>query len=135
MISRKIVLKFPQNLVDEPIVCGLVKGYDLEFNILKAHVTPKEEGRMVLEIRGKRDSFDKGIKYLKGVGVGVQPLSLDIIRDDVRCIHCGACTAVCPSGALALDRKTWMVNFRNEKCIACELCIKACPVRVMEVRF
>jgi ferredoxin len=135
MIARKIVLKFPQNMVDEPIVCGLVKRYDLEFNILKAHVTPKEEGRMVLEIKGEKDSFDDGMQYLKDVGVGVQPLSLDIVRDDDRCIHCGACTAVCPSGALALDRQTWMVNFNNERCIACELCIKACPVRVMEVHF
>lgn len=135
MISRKIVLKFPQNLVEEPIVCGLVKRYDLEFNILKAHVTPKEEGRMVLELKGEKDSVEQGIRYLRGVGVGVQPLSLDIVRDEDRCIHCGACTAVCPSGALALDRETWMVNYRNEKCIACELCIKACPVRVMAVHF
>jgi len=135
MIARKIVLKFPQDMVDEPIVCGLVKRFDLEFNILKAHVTPKEEGRMVLQIRGAKDSFDQGMQYLKDVGVGVQPLSLDIVRDEDRCIHCGACTAVCPSGALALDRQTWMVNFSNEKCIACELCIKACPVRVMEVHF
>ena len=135
MVSRKIVLKFPQDMVDEPIVCGLVKRYNLEFNILKAHVTPKEEGRMVLEINGEQDSFNQGMQYLKDVGVGVQPLSLDIVRDDDRCIHCGACTAVCPSGALALDRETWMVNFNNDKCIACELCIKACPVRVMEVHF
>jgi len=135
MISRKIVLKFPQHLVDEPIVCGLVKRYDLEFNILKTHITPREEGLMVLEIKGEKDSFDHGMQYLKDVGVVVQPLSLDIVRDDDRCTHCGACTAVCPSGALAVDRETWMVNFNNEKCIACELCIKACPVRVMEVHF
>ena len=135
MISRKIVLKFPQDMVDEPIVCGLVKRYDLEFNILKAHVTPKEEGRMVLEINGAEDSFDEGMQYLKDVGVRVQSLSLDIVRDEDRCIHCRACTAVCPSGALALNRETWMVDFNNDKCIACELCLKACPVRVMAAHF
>ena len=135
MISRKIVLKFPHDMVDAPIVCGLVKRYDLEFNILKAQVTPKEEGRMVLEIKGEDDSFDQGMQYLKEVGVGVQSLSLDVIRDDDRCIHCGACTAVCPSEALALNRQTWMVDFNNDKCIACELCINACPVRVMEAHF
>ena len=135
MISRRIVLKFPSDLVDEPIVCNLVKRFNLEFNIMKAHVTPREEGLLVLEIRGRRKSFEEGMRYLKDVGVEVQPLSSDIVRDDDRCIHCGACTSVCPSEALALDRQTWMVNFNNEKCIACELCIKACPVRVMEVHF
>jgi len=135
MISRKIVLKFPPDLVDEPIVCSLVKRYNLDFNILKAHVNPKEEGLVVLEVKGGRKPFEEGMRYLKDVGVRVQPLSRDIVRDDDRCIHCGACTSVCPSGALAIDRETWMVTFSNEKCIACELCIKGCPVRVMAVNF
>jgi ferredoxin len=135
MISRKIVLKFPHHLVDQPIVCSLVKRYNLDFNILKAHVTPKEEGLLVLEIKGEDESFEQGMQYLKDVGVTVQPLSRDIIRNDSRCTHCGACTSVCPCGALALDRNTFMVNFENEKCIACELCIKACPPRVMEVHY
>ena len=48
VVSKRIVLHFPQRVVERPIVCRLVKDYDLEFNILKAFFTPEEEGLMVL---------------------------------------------------------------------------------------
>ena len=44
MISKRIVLHFPQALVSQPIISRMVKEHDLEFNILKANVTPREEG-------------------------------------------------------------------------------------------
>ena len=135
MICKKIVLKFPRYLVDQPIVCNLVKRYNLDFNILKAKVTPKEEGLLVMELRGEDGPFYDGMQYLEKVGVLVQPLSQDIIRNDDLCIHCGACTSLCPSGALALERKTMRVNFDSGKCIACELCVRGCPPRAMEVHY
>ena len=135
MVSRKIVLKFPQRLVNRPIVCDLVKKFDLDFNILKAYVTPTEEGLLVMEISGPESAVEGGLDYLLDAGVSVQPLSQDIVRDEDRCIHCGACTSVCPTGALWLDPETMLVNFDNDKCIACEHCIAGCPVRAMIVRF
>ena len=135
MASTKIVLKFPHLLVDKPIVCNLVKKYGLDFNILKAYVTPREEGLLVMEISGSEEALEGGLAYLDEMGVSVQPLSQDIVRDEDRCIHCGACTSVCPTGALALDRKTMLVEFDNDKCIACEHCVGACPVRAMLVHF
>lgn len=89
----------------------------------------------MLEIKGNNESFRDGMNYLKDAGLLVQPLSQDILRNDDRCTHCGACVSVCPSGALMLERNTMRVNFDNDKCIACELCIKACPPRAMEVHF
>lgn len=135
MFSKKIVLHFPHKLVDQPIVCKLVKDYDLEFNILKANVTPREEGILVLELKGEKKDYEKGIRYLKRVGVKIQPLSQDIIRNEKRCTHCGVCVPICPAGALAVEAATRKVLFDNNKCIACELCVKACPVQAMEVHF
>jgi len=135
MISKRIVLKFPHRLVDQPIVCKLVKDYNLEFTILKAYVTPREEGLLVLELTGENKDFEKGMDYLKKTGVTIQPLSQDIIRNEARCTDCGACVTICPTGALVLDNLTRKVHFYDNKCIACELCIKACPVRAMEVHF
>jgi ferredoxin len=112
-----------------------VKDYDLDFNILKAYVTPREEGLVVLELSGQEANFNKGLEYLKKVGVKTQPLSQDVIRNDSRCTHCGACVTVCPSGALVLEPSTRKVHFYENKCIACELCVKACPTRAMEIRF
>jgi ferredoxin len=135
MIAKKIVLKFPHQLVDQPIVYKLVKDYNLEFNILKAYVTPREEGLLVLELKGKDSDYKKSIGYLSDIGVKVQLLSKDVTRDEERCTHCGACVTICPTGALQVDPVTRKINFYNDKCIACELCIKACPPRAMKIHF
>jgi len=135
MISKRIVLHFPHRLVDQPIVYNLVKDYDLQFNILKAYVTPQEEGLMVLELTGEDSNFNKGIEYLESCGVRIQPLSQDVIRNEIKCTDCGVCVPICPTGALVIDPLTRKVHFYDNKCIACELCVKICPTRAMEVRF
>ena len=134
-ISKRVVLHFPSRMVDQPIIHRLVKDHNLVLNILKASVTPKEEGIMVLELSGARADYDKGIRYLKEAGVRIQSLGQDIMRNDARCTHCGACVVICPTGALAVDPKTRMVDFDEEKCTACELCVLSCPPRAMEVHF
>jgi ferredoxin len=132
-IKKRVVLHFPTRLVDQPIIYKLVKDYDLVLNVLKASIMPNEEGRMVLELSGTRDNYDKGIKFLQNTGVKIQSLGQDILRNDERCTHCGACVTVCPSGALAVDHKNRMVKFDSAECTACELCVLACPPRAMEV--
>ena len=134
-ISRRIVLHFPKHLIDRPIVYRLVKDYNLEFNILKAHFTPEEKGLMVMEISGERKDYDRGIRFLTDSGVRIQPLSQDVTRNEERCTHCGACITVCPTAAFELDPLTRRVKFHDKKCSACGLCIKACPPRAMELRF
>ena len=134
-VSKRIVLRFPKRLVERPIVYRLVKDYDLEFNILKASITPEQEGVMVLELKGSQAEYDKGIEFLIKAGVKIQSLSQDVTRNEERCTHCGACVTVCPTGAFKLDPKTRMIIFENEKCIACGLCIPACPPHAMEVHF
>ncbi len=132
-ISKRVVLRFPPRLVEQPIIYKLVKDYNLVLNILKASVTPKEEGLMVLELSGARRDYDRGIQYLQEVGVRIQSLGQDVVRNEARCTHCGACVVVCPTGALALDPKTRMVSFYEDKCTACQLCVLPCPPRAMEV--
>ena len=134
-VSRRIVLHFPRRLVDRPIVYRLIKDYDLEFNILKASVTPEEEGLMVLELKGKQENYDKGINYLTKAGVRIQSLSQNVIRNEERCTHCGACITICPTDAFELESVTRRTKFDNSKCVACALCIKACPPRAMELHF
>ena len=135
MISKRIVLHFPHRLVDQPIVYKLVKDYNLKFNILKAYVTPQEEGLMVLELSGEKTEFNRGIEYLVSCGVKIQPLSQDVIRTEAKCTDCGVCVPICPTGALAVDPITRKVHFYDNKCIACELCVKVCPTRAMEIHF
>jgi len=134
-VSKRIVLRFPPRLSGQPIVSRLVKEFNLDFNILKASITPEEEGILVLELSGEQNDYDKGIRYLTKTGVRIQSLSQDVLRNEERCTHCGACITVCPTGAFELDPLTKRVTFHDDKCIACGLCIKACPPRAMEVHF
>ena len=135
MITKRVVLKFPHRLLDQPVIYRLVKDFDLEFNILKASVTPREEGLLVLEFRGDNANFKKGMDYLKGLKVTIQLLSKDVVRNEKRCTHCGACVAICPTAAFEVDPKTREVIFHNDKCVVCGLCIKACPPRAMDLHF
>ena len=135
MTSKKIVLHFLKQQVDKPIVYNLVKEFNLQFNILKAYITPEKEGLMVLELTGKNEDYNKGIEYLKSSGVKIQPLSRDILRNEEKCTDCGVCVTICPTEALVVDPKTRKVTFHNDKCIACEACVKICPPRAMEVHF
>jgi ferredoxin len=134
-ISKRIVLHFPKRLTNEPIVYKLVKDFDLAFNILKASVTPGEEGILVMELTGAQRDYDKGVKYLTENGVKIQSLSQDVVWNESRCTHCGACITLCPAGAFSIDPVTRKVIFDNDKCVVCELCVKACPPHAMELYF
>lgn len=135
MISKKVVLHFPPELIDKPIISNMVKRFNLEFNILKAFVTPREEGLLVLELTGTKKALQDALEYLKELNVKIQALSRDIIRDEDLCTDCGACTVICPTGALYMDKNTYKIVFSSEKCIACELCVKECPYKAMKVSF
>ncbi len=134
MISKIFVLRFPGTVVHKPIVCNLVKEFNLTFNILNATVYPRKEGHMVLEISGERKDFNKGVKYLKEQGLVVQNAQQEVKRDMKKCTHCGACTAVCTTGALSIRRPDMFVEFDQKKCSVCQLCVPACPPRAMKVR-
>ncbi len=135
MYARTLILRFSKDIVDKPIITYLVRDYDLTFNILKAQIFPRKEGMVVLELRGHRRDFERGIQYLRDTGVEVESVAQGIRRDDERCYQCGACTAICPTGALHVKRPEMEVPFESERCSACELCVKTCPARAMIVTF
>ncbi len=134
-VSKRIVMHFSKKVVESPIVCQLAKDFDLDFNIIKASISPEEEGLLILDLSGEQAEYDRGIRFLVDTGVRIESIDQSVTRDNKRCIDCGACVTVCPTGAFEVDPVTRLVNFDNEKCIACELCIKACPSRAMGVHF
>jgi ferredoxin len=131
--SRILILRFPKEISTKPVVCYLTKNYDLIFNILNATVLPRREGILVLELSGNRKNFKEGVRYLKDQGIQVENASQEVQRVRSKCTHCGACTAVCPTGALTVQRPKMTVRFDQKKCSVCELCVPACPTRAMEV--
>jgi len=134
MYSKMLLLRFPKTAVQKPIVCNLARDYDLIFNILNATILPRKEGIMVMDLSGSRKNFSDGVAYLKQQGVKVQNASQEVKRINSRCTHCGACIAVCPTGALSINRPEMSVDFFQKKCSICEICVPACPTRAMTVR-
>jgi len=133
MATRIYILRFPKETSSEPIIYQLVKQYDVEFNILKADILPQREGVMILELKGPQEKVKKGLDYLKSFGVKAERLAAAIKRDDEKCFQCGACTGICPVGALYIKRPSMEVIFEADKCTGCSLCVPICPVRAMEV--
>ena len=135
MQKKKVVLTFPYKLINQPITYHLIKTYDLEVNILRARINPREEGRLMIEISGEEESLEKGMNYLKELGVEVQSLAQDIRWLDERCTHCTICIPICPTEAISLDRNQMTVSFDRDKCIGCGLCVPACPYKAVEILF
>jgi L-aspartate semialdehyde sulfurtransferase ferredoxin len=133
--KKVVYLTFPSEASNKPLVCDLARIYQLSFSILRAQITPRQEGQMTIEISGGKESFEQGLAYLKEHGIGVAPVAQRISRDELSCIHCGVCTALCPTKALVLNRQTRLVEFDNEACSACGMCTKVCPVKAMEILF
>jgi ferredoxin len=135
MYSKVVLLRFPKEIVNQAVAVNLVKQFDLSFNILKATIYPRKEGMVVMELSGNRKNYNAGVRYLKGLGVKVENIGQDIRRNEEVCYHCGLCTAVCPTGALYIERPEMTVAFDRDKCSACEMCVISCPPKAMEVNF
>lgn len=133
MYSKKIVIRYTADNIQQPVIYQLAKQHDLVFNILKARIFPRREGVIVLELSGTKENFDRGIRFLKEAGLRVESLSKSVSQNNNKCVYCGACTAFCPTGALSFEKETLKVLFDPEKCNGCELCVSACPVRAMEI--
>ena len=133
MTKKTVHLRFPPQHAQEPLIYKLVKDFDLVVNLLRARIEPNETGHAIIEISGSRSNINRALEFMRKSGVRTANLSSEIRRHDSRCTHCGACIAICPSGALAIDRDTDMVVFYRDKCVACQGCILACPFDVMEV--
>lgn len=130
-----MVLRFPADSVNEPITYILIKEYDVKINILNADITHGKEGKLLIELSGEKKSMEQARDYLKHKKVEISPVvkTIHFRQDD--CIHCGACASVCFPGALEMKSDTRELRFLPEKCVACELCIKACPLRLFELNF
>jgi len=133
-VSHKIVLHFPPDQTGQPVVWRLSKDYNLMFNILRASISPDDEGTMLLDLQGEEADYQRAMDFLSGLGIRLQPLAKDVRRDEDKCTHCGACVTACPPAALAMARPEMSVTFDPDLCVGCEACIKLCPVRAMELR-
>ncbi|MDL2220556.1 4Fe-4S binding protein [Eubacteriales bacterium OttesenSCG-928-N14] len=128
----KVTFYFPEGRASKPYINNMVKGHDVSFSILMANIVPGNFSRTVMQLWGEANEVDAAIAYMESEGLSARVFHEDIIHDEDKCVDCGACTAVCPSGALYLDGPNMdELMFDTEKCVICEACIPACPLHAI----
>lgn len=73
MVTLRLMLIFPPDLVREPLIYTVCKTYRLVPNIRKARVT-EGSGEATLDFTGAEDDLKRGIEHLTRLGVKVRPI-------------------------------------------------------------
>lgn len=127
------MLTFPPEATGEPITYNLIRKFDIMVNIVKADVSPGHVGHLVMEMTAPAKVLKEGMAYMQQQNVECVPIERTVTYRNDLCIHCGACSAVCFAGALTMNRKTAELSFEPEKCVVCELCLTACPLKLFAI--
>jgi ABC-type methionine transport system ATPase subunit len=79
MAKRRVMFTFPPKLIKEPIIYNLGRKFKVVTNIRRADVS-EDKGWVVLELEGEEKEIDKGIEWVAGKGVRVDPVVGDIME-------------------------------------------------------
>ena len=130
-MKRRLTLHFPSEAVHQPITYRLAVDFDIAAKILRAQIAPNQSGTMVVELSGDIDELDAAEDWLEGQGLGLNHAPAEISIDPERCVDCGICSSVCPSGALQFPPATQRLHFEASRCLVCEQCIPSCPLEAI----
>jgi L-aspartate semialdehyde sulfurtransferase ferredoxin len=125
----RILLRFSEKIVEEPITSQIVLELKVPINIITAHVNSKG-GEVLADVPD--DSLDRIVKAFRKRGAKVSlPKLIEV--DSEKCVSCGACVALCPVEAITIDEESSVV-FSKEKCVGstCSVCVDACPARAIK---
>jgi ferredoxin len=129
---RKIIqLTFSPENSNKPVMCHVVRNYDVTYNIVAAQTTAGKEGYLTVELWGEDAKCRDALDYLRGQGIIVAPAKQHVSRCDELCMHCGMCLALCPVDALTIEEGSRLVIFNEEECTVCGMCTRICPVGAM----
>lgn len=134
-MKQRVTLTFPRRAIQMPVTYRLAKDFNVAANIIRAQVAPNQVGKVVLELSGDIDQLDAALEWMQSQDITVSLANREILIDEESCVHCGLCTGVCPTEALSLDPKTFMLNFTRSRCIVCEQCVPTCPVEAISTNF
>ena len=79
MVKRGVKFTFPPELIKEPIIYNLGQQFKVVTNIRRADVNG-DKGWVVLELEGEGEDIERGIAWVIGKGVRVDPVGGDIVE-------------------------------------------------------
>jgi L-aspartate semialdehyde sulfurtransferase ferredoxin len=134
-VKKRVTLTFPRRAVQVPVTYRLAKDFNVAANIIRAQVAPNQIGKLVVELAGDIDQLDAAIDWMQSQNIDVSLANREILINEESCVHCGLCTGICPTQALTLDPKSFLLNFTRSRCIVCEQCVPTCPVQAISTNF
>jgi len=126
----RILLRFSEKIVEQPITAQVILEHGVPLSIVAAHVD-SQGGEILAEVPSTH--VDKVINAFREKGVTVTfPKLIEV--DSEKCFDCGACFSLCPVSAIAFEEDS-SVAFDEQKCIGspCGLCVDACPARAIKL--
>jgi Fe-S-cluster-containing hydrogenase component 2 len=125
----RILIRFNEGQVSEPIASQIIIEYKVPMAILSALINSKG-GEILVEVPDSMQQTVVEAFRKRGVTVTVPKL---IEVDSNKCFSCGSCVALCPVEAISLAEDS-SVQFDKEKCLGstCSICVDACPARAIK---
>jgi L-aspartate semialdehyde sulfurtransferase ferredoxin len=125
----RILLKFSEKIVEQPIISKVILDLEQPINIITANINSKG-GEVLAEV--PEETLDKVVKAFRKRGVAVTlPKLIEV--DCEECISCGSCVTLCPVEAITLTNDS-SIFFDKDKCLGstCSACVDACPARAIK---
>jgi MinD superfamily P-loop ATPase len=125
----RILLRFSEEIVEQPITAEIILALKVPINIVAAHVNSKG-GEVLADVPDA--ALEKIVKAYRAKGVTVSlPKLIEVDTD--KCFSCGACVALCPVEAITMAEDKSVI-FNKEKCVGstCSACVEACPARAIK---
>jgi len=80
MAKRRLMLTFPEELLQEPIIYNLGQQFRIVINIYRADIS-ESKGWIVLDIDGEEKEIEDGIAWATSKGVRIDSFAGDVAKD------------------------------------------------------
>ncbi len=119
----KIVLKFPQRIMQNPLIADVVLETSVRINIDRAFVDASV-GEIIVDVPDK--AVEKVANAFRKHGVEVREMDTPIRFEEAECVQCGACVSVCPLEVFSC-KEDGTISMDLKRCVLCRTCITMCP--------
>jgi L-aspartate semialdehyde sulfurtransferase ferredoxin len=119
----KIVLKFSQEIMQDPLLADVVLETGVRINIDRALVDASV-GEIVIDVPDER--VEEVAEAFRRRGTEVHEMDTPIVLDEAECVQCGACVSVCPVEVFNYNEDR-TISIDLTRCVLCKTCMTMCP--------